>query len=166
MPIIFGVTILSFFLESIISNFIPLDSHFFVPLLSLMSLILIYPYFNGEKEDYIKVSALMGFLYDVVFTDTLLLNLVLFILIGLFICFLNRLFSTNFFSIVLVSVLVIIAYRFMNYGILCLSGLFEFQMIRFIDSILCSLLLNVIYVILLYFITDFLAKKYRIRKLD
>ncbi len=166
MTIVVVVLIFSFFLESIISNFIPLDTNLFVPLFTLISLIIIYPYFNGEKTNYLKVCAGIGFLYDVVFTDTLMMNLVLFVLLGLFICFLNQLFSNNVFSVILISVVIIFLYRVMEYGILCLSGLFAFHMERLWESIFSSLLLNLFYVSIVYLITDFFAKKYHIRKID
>lgn len=166
MIMVIGVLIFSFFLESIVSNFIPLDTNFFVPLFSLISLIIIYPYFNGEKMNYLKVCAGIGLLYDVVFTDTLMMNLVFFILLGLFICFMNQLFSNNVFSVILISAIIIFFYRVMGYGILCLSGLFVFHMERLWESIFSSLLLNLIYASIIYLITDFLAKKYHIRKID
>lgn len=166
MCIILIISIFSFLLESIISNFIPLDSQFFIPLFSLMSLVLIYPYFNGKKNEYLKTCITIGFLYDVAFTDTLILNLVLFLLIGFFICTINQIFSTNIVSVIILSIVVIIFYRILGYGILCLSGLLEFHINRLGTSISSSLLLNILYVILCYFITNAIAKKYRIRKID
>ena len=166
MNIVLASTIISFLLESITSNFISLNNQIFIPLFSLISLVIIYPYFRTDKLRYIKACAILGFFYDIVFTDTLIMNLLLFSIIGFIISFINKIFSNNVISIVVISAIIILCYRFMSYSILCISGLFEFYGNRLWESIYSSMILNIIYAIVLYIITDILARKYHIRKID
>lgn len=158
--------ILSFFLESITSNFIGINSEVMVPLFTIVSLIIIYPYFKGKESNYFKVCAVVGLCYDIVFTDTPLMNLLLFLLIGYVIHLVNHIMNTNVINICIMILICVIVYRMSSYGILCLAGFLSFNWISLITSIYSSLVLNMIYGIFLYLITDFFARKYHIFKID
>lgn len=158
--------ILSFFLESIVSNFISINSQVLIPLFTIVSLIIIYPYFKGKESNYFKVCAVIGFCYDIVFTDTPLMNLLLFLFIGYMIHLMNKLISTNIINVCIMILSCVILYRVSSYGILCLAGFLSFNWLSLIRSIYSSLLLNMIYGMLIYFVTDFFARKYRIYKID
>lgn len=158
--------IVSFCLDGIISNFIPLYSQLLIPLLTLMSLLIVYPYFNHHENDYLKVAGVLGLCYDIVFTDTVFLNCVLFLLVALFIRLLNEWFSNNIFSVGLMAMLVITFARILEYSILSLVGFFAFDWMYLFQGIYSSILLNVIYVMLLYVVTDKISRKFHIRKID
>ncbi|MDD4548063.1 MAG: hypothetical protein PHI05_04920, partial [Bacilli bacterium] len=59
--------ILSLILESLVSNIVPLGS-VFTPLFSIVSLVLIYPFFNNNDLRYIKYCGITGLIYDIIFT--------------------------------------------------------------------------------------------------
>ena len=158
--------IVSYCLDGIISNFIPLHSQLLMPLLTLMSLLIVYPYFNHHEDDYLKVAGVLGLCYDIVFTDTVFLNCVLFLLVALFIRLLNEWFSNNIFSVGLMAILVITFARILEYSILSLVGFFAFDWMYLFQGIYSSILLNVIYVMLLYVVTDKISRKFHIRKID
>ncbi len=158
--------IVSFCFDGIISNFIPLHSQLLIPLLTLMSLLIVYPYFNHHEDDYLKVAGVLGLCYDIVFTDTVFLNCVLFLLVALFIRLLNEWFSNNIFSVGLMAILVITFARILEYSILSLVGFFAFDWMYLFQGIYSSILLNVIYVMLLYVVTDKISRKFHIRKID
>ncbi len=166
MVIVIVTAIVSFFLESIVSNFVALDSQLWIPLFSLVSLIIIYPYFKGQEQNYLKVCALIGFCYDIVFTDTLLMNFVIFIGIGVLIQGINHIFSTNMINICFMVPVIVALYRLVSYLILCLAGFFHFEWQSLGVSIYSSLLLNIMYAVIVYLITDRIAKRYRIYKVD
>ena len=152
--------------DGTISNFIPLYSQLLIPLLTLMSLLIVYPYFNHDENDYLKVAGVLGVCYDIVFTDTVFLNCVLFLLVALFIRLLNEWFSNNIFSVGLMAMLVITFARILEYSILSLVGFFAFDWMYLFQGIYSSILLNVIYVMLLYVVTDKISRKFHIRKID
>lgn len=166
MILVFLTVILSFFLESIASNFIAINSQLFIPLFTIVSLIVIYPYFKGNERNYFKVSATVGFCYDIVFTDTPLMNLLLFLLIGYMIYLMNKMINTNIINISLMVLVCVILYRISSYGILCLAGFLPFHWLNLGKSIYSSLLLNMIYGMAIYLITDYFAKRYHIYKID
>ena len=158
--------IVSFCLDGIVSNFIPIHSQLLIPLLTLMSLLIIYPYFNHHEDDYLKVAGVLGLCYDIVFTDTVFLHCVLFLLVALFIRLLNEWFSNNIVSIGFMAVLVIAFDRILEYSILSLVGFFAFDGMYLLQGIYSSILLNVIYAILLYVVTDKISRKFHIRKIE
>lgn len=166
MILISSVVILSFFLEGFVSNIVGINTNFFVPLFSIVSLLIVYPYFNHEEGDFLKCCFALGLAYDLVYTDTLIVNACLFVVVGLFIRFLNSWLSNHMISISFMIVLTILMYRIMMYMILIVIGFLPLDWNVFVKSFYSSLLLNIIYGEVLYVSADFFSKKYHIRKID
>ncbi len=160
------VTIISFFLESLVSNFVSIHSNLFLPLFSIVALVIIYPYFKKERSNYYKVAAILGLFYDIVFTDTLILNLFLFLMTAYFITKMNYMLSNNYFNVALMTVLAIAFYRSISFFVLVIIGYLPFSWFALGRGIMTSLVLNVIYAVILYGITDFISHKYHITKID
>lgn len=166
MILISSVVILSFFLEGFASNLIGINSPLFTPLFSIVSLLIIYPYFNHEETNFLKCCFFLGLFYDLVYTDTLIVNACLFMIAGLFIRWLNSWWSNHIISIFFMTSFTIIFYRCIMYGILVVIGFLPFDGMSLLNSITSSLLLNILYGEILYLITDHFSKKYRIKKID
>ena len=137
------IMMLSFFLEGIVSNYVPISRNLFIPLFSIISLILIYPFCLNKNSLFLKYSFALGLFYDIVFTNTFILNGIIFLLIGLIIIKINSYFSNNVFNIVFISLIVIFSYRFINYFLLLIFGYLNFDLYIFIKSISSSLILNI-----------------------
>ena len=166
MIIVFTTFVISFLLDGVFSNVITIHNNMLIPLLSVMSLIIIYPYFKKDDIKYLEYVFIYGLIYDLVYTDTLILNAIIFTFIGLIIIGINIIISNNYLNIVLISFLVIISYRIMTYFILVFTRYLEFNINDLLRSITSSLLLNIIYVILMFLITDYISNKYDIKKID
>lgn len=160
------VTIISFFLESLVSNFVSIHSNLFLPLFTIVALVIIYPYFKKDRSNYYKVAAILGLFYDIVFTDTLILNLFLFLMTAYFITKMNYMLSNNYFNVALMTVLAIAFYRSISFFVLVIIGYLPFSWFALGRGIMTSLVLNVIYAVILYGITDFISHKYHITKID
>ena len=166
MIIVFATLIISFLLDGVFSNVITIHNNMLIPLLSVMSLIIIYPYFKKDDIKYLEYIFIYGLIYDLVYTDTLILNAIIFTFIGLIIIGINIIISNNYLNIAIISFLVIISYRIMTYFILVFTRYLEFNINDLLRSITSSLLLNIIYVILMFLITDYISNKYDIKKID
>ena len=162
---VIAVIIISFILDSIISNFISLNS-LFMPLFTLMSLIIIYPYFNGNIKRYFITCFVTGLCYDLIYTDTIIIHAVLFLIIGFIIVKLNQFFSNNYLNVMVMAVICIIIYRFMAYNLLLITANVSFNVLALVKSIYQSLILNLIYIVLLFMITDQISFKFKIKKSD
>lgn len=146
------IIILSFILENIISIFLNQNSFFF-PLFSLLSLIIIF-YYNLKQHNYFILSAFVGLLYDIIFTDTLFLNCGIFLLFSLGVYLIFKRINYNVFNTVLVSLLFICLYRIITYLIFLLSFNISFNIFTLLKGIYSSIFLNIVYIILLYFIRN------------
>ncbi len=130
------ILFISLILETIVSNVVGINS-IFIPLFFIMSLILIYP-----KEDYLIICFICGLIYDICFYNSLFINTISFILIGLLIPNLKK------YNIYFKSIIVIIFYRFISYSMLVLIGYTKFNISLLFKSIYSSIILNIIFIIL------------------
>ena len=160
------ILVISFILQGILSNYISVDTNIFNLLFPIVALIIIYPYFRKNNSKYFIYAGIYGLLYDLIYTDTFILYVGLFIMIAFVISKLNIIFSNNIINIGFITTIVIIIYRAITYLVLIAVNYFEFDMNILFKSIYSSLLLNIIYAIIIYFITDRLSYKYRIEKID
>lgn len=161
---IYLIIVFSFYLEGILSRLISLN--YLIPLTSLMSLILIYPYLYNNKKKYFIICFITGILYDITYTNTGILNACLFCLLGYIISILNIYITNNCFNVVILSIITIMIYRIIAYFILIFIDYLEFNINVLISSIIYSLLFNIIFISLMYKITDLISKKRGIYKKD
>ena len=98
---IYLILILSFWLDHVFLNFISNNSILF-PLFTLMSIIIVYSFFKRHKySNYLIMCAGLGVLYDVVYSNTLFLNLGLFMLMGILVKLFFKSFGWFFFDLFL-----------------------------------------------------------------
>ena len=150
---------ISFILESILSKFVPFDTKLLEPLTTVVALVIIFPYFHKYENKYYIILFCTGLLYDIIYTNTFLLNAIVFVLLGLIIKQTNKFFSDNFINISLVTGLTIVAYRTITYLLLCIINYINFSIHDLVFSITSSLLLNMIYSIILYVIHQIIINK-------
>lgn len=161
---IYIILIISFLLDSFFLSVIGPNSILF-PLCSLMSLTIIYPFLKKtEYNKFLIICIFMGMLYDVVFTGTPLLNIGLFLLTGIIIKLVFRVFSNNFVSNILTGILIIFIYRTFNYLILCLAKYVDFSILALIRGIYSSLIINIIYIIISYSLGLLISNKFKIQR--
>ncbi len=155
----------SLFLENILSNHIPLNS-MFTPLFTVVSLVLIYPYFVNDDDKFLKYCAITGLIYDLIFTNTVPLNLISFLLVGLIIKLINITLSNNFINVMIIAACSVIMYLIITYFLLVIIGYKTFNFNYLITSIYQTLFANIIYSFIGYIISDKISKKYQILKID
>ena len=162
------VTIISYLLDLFLSNIIPIintSNNFLIPMFTIVSLVLMYPYFNNDRGKFLRYCLLIGFVYDITVTNTLCVNAILFCLLGFIIYFLDSGLSNNLMSIIFKSLIIIFIYDIVMYFILVLIGYINFHIFDLLFKLLKSIVLNIIYIIICYNVTEKIAKKLRIKKL-
>lgn len=162
VPII--LFIISFFLDGILSNFLPYmvgDLSFFTPMLTIVSLVVLYPFFTKKLKIYFVSCFLLGLCYDFMYTNMLFYNAILFLMLGLLSTLVYRYIQVNWFSILLFVFIMIVGYECMNAIIILVFNLVPMTFYRLLYKIGHSLLLNLLYGELLYFIILLLPKKYK-----
>lgn len=144
------IIIVSFLLEGIVSNFVPMNS-FLVPLFTLTALIMIYPLFD-EAALYYKYTFITGLAYDLLYTDTILFHAIIFCFMAFLITKLNLVLGDNFINTLIIIGVCILVYRVMTYSVLILVGSVDFNISDLIFSVLRSLIINLIYSLILFLI--------------
>lgn len=158
------IMIISLLFDGILTNFLPYminDLSLFTPLLTLTSILLIYPFYKKKLKDYFITVFILGIVYDLFYTNLLFFNGVLFLLIGYFISKVEKLISLNSINVIVETLIIIIIYELIT-GLL----LFTFNMVpitipKIFYKILHSLILNLIYAEVVYFILKIIPKKYK-----
>lgn len=153
--------IISFLLDGIISNIFPLNSIFY-PLLSLVCLIVLYPFIHSE--DYYKYAFFLGLAYDLIYTDTFVFYASLFLILSFLISKLYVLINDSKVGLVFIVIITICLFRSLTYLFVFLTGNISFNINILFRSIYSSLIINIIYTLILSFIMDSLNKKYRFKR--
>ena len=95
-----AILIISFILDGIFSNFLPSNS-IFNSLFTLVSLIIVYPYFNGNRHDYYKYAFILGLAYDLIYTDTVIFYAFVFLSVSFIISRFMLVLANNYLNIVI-----------------------------------------------------------------
>ena len=154
-------SLVSFFLDGILSRYISSDS-LFIPLFTVVSLVIIYPYFNNNNHRYYRYIAILGLLYDIVYMNMLFYNFFVFMLLGAINVFIQYLLSNRLYTNIIITFIIIIAYRIMNWIYANTGGYVSLK--ELIISIYSSLIINIIYCIILYSLSEYFSRKYKIVK--
>ena len=160
---IYILLILSFIFESIITNIVHINS-FLIPLFLLTSLVILYPYFRGNKLNFIITCIICGLIYDISFSDSAFINMICFGLSGLFIILCYSYFKYSIYSISLINISNIILYRIITYLLLVVIDYIRFNINILFAGIYKSLIINIVYGIIIYLLADVLAKLFNIKR--
>lgn len=151
------ILIVSFLLEGVISNFVSING-FMAPLFTLVSLIVIYPLFDDVSE-YYKYVFVTGLVYDLFYTDTIIFHAIIFCFMAFIITRMNLVLSDNYINFLIIMAICILIYRTFTYSLLVLVSSVSFSFIALILSILKSLIINLIYSAILFFVLKKVRKK-------
>lgn len=158
------IIIISFFLEGIISNLINANSYL-LPLFTITSLVITYPLFNKEKKSLIIITSfIVGIMYDIAYTNSLFINTFTFILCSLLIILLYMYIPDNLVGKTSINLFLIVSFKFISYLLLFIFGFINFNQHILIKGILSSLILNIIYGLLLYYICEKITIKSKFKQ--
>lgn len=160
------VLILSFLLDGIISNFLFISSTNFMlfgTIYILVSLVILCPYFYNAKKFFIFTS-IFGLLFDIVYTNTFVLNLVVFILLGIVIRFFHSFLANSLFSNIFISLITIMLYYLFTFFFLFISN-YNGGLLFSLGKILYSnIFMTIIYSVFLYYAVKFMLKKLKMKQ--
>ena len=149
------IIFLSFFLESNLSLFIPINTLFFNICFVFSSLIIISKMVENKNKYYLIVI-IISLVYDLIFTNRLGFSVLNFLISSIFIKNIDKLIFSNSDIIKYLSIFVI--YRLISYFILIIVGYLPFNYIVLLKSIYSSIIFNLVYVLLFNYL---FIKKYK-----
>ena len=154
--------IISLLLDGIVHNLLPyINLSLFTPLLTLISIIIIYPLYKKKKKEYLITLFITGLLYDLLYTNQLFLNGVIFILLGLIIIYLYNKITINYLTIIIISLFIIVLYISITGILLLIFKVVPISINKLLYIIKKSLLLNLIYSEILFVIINNIPNKYK-----
>lgn len=165
MKLVAFIIFISFVLENSLTLLIS-SGTLFTSLFVVTSLVLIYPFFNNKNNNYLVISFLIGLMYDFVYTDTLFLNALIFLILGLFVEKINEALSNNALNVMIMTFFTVSLYRILTYVVLLLVGYLHLDFSLLLASLYESYLANILYSLVMYLIFDYFSRKYRILKID
>ena len=157
--------IISFLLDGIMSNILPfnlVDPSCFKTIYSVISLVIIYNYFDNQKK-YLSILIVLGIFFDIVYTNTFILNIIVFLVIYIVLSNLDYVITTNIFTINLKSLVCIFTYHIITYIILLLANYNNYS-IKLLGLILLrSIIMTIIYTTISYLLINKIYDNKRIR---
>ncbi len=130
----------------------------------LTSLIILLPYFSNSKK-YLKLLIIFGLLMDIVYTNTLILNTIIFLAIY-FICkTINYFLPHNIFTINLLNIISMIVYHVLTFLILLTIHYDNYSVSSLITIITHSLIMTIIYGSIMYYVILNLMSQFNIKEI-
>ncbi len=164
-----SIVIISFILDGILNNFLPFmvgDLSIFSPLLTLVSIMIIYPLYRKKEKKYFITIFIVGFIYDLFYTNLLFFNALLFLLIGFFVKQFFKYLEYNFINIFISTILIICLYEVTIAVIILIFNLVPITIFKLIYKIGHTLILNILYAEALYLILKLVPKKFKRVKIN
>lgn len=162
--IAYFIMIISILLDGVLTNYLPFmenDLSLFTPLLTIVSIFIIYPlYYKREKEYFITIF-ILGIIYDLLYTNLLFLNATLFVILGLITKFLYKNYEVSYLKLIIYISILIIIYEGLTGTLLFIFHVVPITIIKVWYKITHSLIINIVYAEFVYFILNKVPKKYK-----
>lgn len=158
------ILLISIILDGILTNYLPYlvnDLSLFTPLLTVVSIFILYPLNRKKETKFFILMFIVGIIYDLLYTNLLYLNGLLFVLIAFISKIIYKNFETSYFKLIIYTILIIVIYESLYAGILFIYRVVPITIYKLFYKISHTLILNIIYTELLYFIIKHLPKKYK-----
>ena len=155
------ILIISLILDGLLTNYLPYlvnDLSLFTPLLTVVTIFIIYPGFRKRERKYFITIFIVGLVYDLLYTNLLFFNALIFLVIAYLSKIIYKNYEVDCFKLIIYLIGIIISYE-----VLCASIFFIFDLVpitidKLIYKITHSILLNIIYGEIIYFIMNKLLK--------
>ena len=158
------ILIISFILDGILTNFLPYtvgSLSIFTPYLTLTSLIIVYQFYYHKDKEYLLTAFILGLLYDLFYTNLLFFNGLIFVLIAYIVIKWYKVTGFNIISILIYVTVLISLYEFIFAGMIIVFDLVPVNINKLLYKISHSLVLNLIYIEVLYLVISLIPKKYK-----
>lgn len=158
------IIIISLILDGILSNILPFmvnNLSLFTPLLTIISIFLIYPFYQKKEKEYYLTIIITGIVYDLLYTNLLFYNTIIFLILSLITKYIYKKYEVNYLNIIIQIILLITSYELINAIIILLFNLVPVTINKLVYKITHSLILNIVYSEIILLIINKLPKKYK-----
>lgn len=156
------ILVISFIIDGILTNFLPyIELSLFVPLLTLISIFIIYPFYKKSETKYFLIVIIVGIIYDLFYTNLLFFNSLLFLLIAYLSKAIYKNLEISSIKLPIYITIVIITYELLTALILLIFNVVPITFSNVLYKISHSIILNIIYSEIIYLILKLVPEKYK-----
>ncbi|MBO5138806.1 MAG: rod shape-determining protein MreD [Bacilli bacterium] len=157
------IVLVSLLLDGLLTNYLPYlvgDLSLFTPLLTVVSIFIVYPYFYKNNKLYFIFSFVSGLVYDLFYTNLLFVDGILFLIVAFLTVKMTANIQINAFNVLYETLIVIIVYEVLFAILIVVFNLVPITLSKVLYKISHTLLLNIIYTEIIYFILKSFNRKY------
>lgn len=158
------IIVISLLLDGLLTNYLPFminSLSVFTPLLTVVSLFVIYPLYDKKDNKYTITVFIIGIIYDLFYTNLLFIHAIIFLLLSILIKIIYKNFKIDILKVILFITILIISYESLMGFIIWIFHLNPITIQKLIYKISHSLILNIVYGEILFLIIKYLPKKYK-----
>ena len=137
--------IISFLLDGIISKYAPY---------SILSLIYLIFFKKNNLKKYYLIAFLIGFLFDYFYANLVFYNSFIFLECAILINYFTKKFPKTFFNFLILTFILVVNYYTISFITLVIIKYVSFDLNRYLNIIINSIILNLVIAILMYFINS------------
>lgn len=155
---------LSIFLDGLLTNYLPYlvnSLSYFTPMLTHVCLFIVCYFYRKNKKNYFILCLITGVIYDWLYSPFIIFNGIIFLVIGLLSKYIFDNYEISYIKLLFYNVLIITIYEALVFLIIVVFNLADVNVYNLFYKITHSLILNLIYGYVLYFIIKKLPKKYK-----
>ena len=152
---------ISLILDGILTNYLPFlpnNLSLFTPLLTITSLVLIYPFYRKQEKNYYITLFITGIIYDLFYTNLLFFHAVIFLILGVIIKWIYKNYEITPIRII-IYISIIICYEFLEGFILYIFQIVPVSIEKILYKIKHSLIINLVWGEIIYGILSIYIKK-------
>lgn len=147
------IIIFSLFLDFLLSNINYSLLSYFYPMITITTIVYLSNFYtNPNRSNYYLLVFLTSIIYDSIFVGNLLITVSSFMIVAILNMFLKRHLRSNLFNNILMLILSIILYEVFILLLLFVVGYKSFEFGMLLYKITHSLLLNTIYIIIMFLV--------------
>lgn len=153
---------ISLILDGILTNYLPFlpnNLSLFTPLLTITSLVLIYPFYRKQENNYYITLFITGIIYDLFYTNLLFFHAVIFLILGVIIKWIYKNYEMTPIRIIIYISIIIICYEFLEGFILYIFQIVPVSIEKILYKIKHSLIINLVWGEVIYGILSIYIKK-------
>lgn len=158
------IMLISLILDGILTNYLPYlvnDLSLFTPLLTVVTIFIIYPLYRKKETNYFVTVFILGIIYDLFYTNLLFFNAILFLAIAIISKIIYKNFEVTPIRLIIYTILIVSSYEILTALIILIFNLVPITLSKVIYKITHSLILNIVYIELIYSIIKIIPKKYK-----
>lgn len=159
------ICLISFFIDGISSYYVDLSFAYISPfttIYSIIAVVIIYQFFNNNNKYYLS-CLIIGLMFDIVYTNTFILNMITFLIIGFIISKIFNVLANNTVNNIIVSCISIFIYYLFTNIILVLTGYINFNIELILKILSCSIIMTIIYSLILSITINYISKNTNIK---